>query len=188
VTEAMTGGTAVRLYRCGACSRSLALSDFTADRKTGGRAHGICRRCAAARQAAKRETLDGWLSLLHSAAKCRARARGLPFTLTVADVRGLWFAQRGRCALSGLAMVRGRAREGRHYRGPLAPSLDRIDAFGGYVPGNVRFVAFCLNMALNEWGERDVLPVLTAFVDRWRATTIPSPIHSSPHDANDPPA
>lgn len=48
---------------------------------------------------------------------------------------------------------------------PYAPSLDRIDpTIKTYSPENTRVVLSCVNIALNEFGEQTVLPILKAMV------------------------
>jgi hypothetical protein len=72
--------------------------------------------------------------------KGRAKARGIPFTLTREHLRELWT---GRCELTGLKFVISPSLHGPH---PYAASLDKIVPKLGYVEGNVRFILQCLNL------------------------------------------
>lgn len=84
--------------------------------------------------------------------KRNARERGIKHTLTVAYIRDLMEKQGGLCAITGRKL---------EYQGPTlhidAPSLDRLNRLKGYVPGNVRWVTFQANMALNVGSESDLI-------------------------------
>jgi hypothetical protein len=92
-------------------------------------------------------------------ARWRAKAKNRPCTVGIPFLLALWETQEGRCALCGLPFDLSPRR-------PMSPSLDRIDAGLGYVPGNVRFVALALNYAMQAWGEDAISTVLQAFCAR----------------------
>lgn len=73
--------------------------------------------------------------------QAHAKKMGIPFTLKVKDVESIWT---GKCAITGLPfdLVNTTGKRGPR---PFSPSLDRIEAEVGYVPGNVRFVLQCVN-------------------------------------------
>lgn len=73
-------------------------------------------------------------------ARRRAKVRGLPCTITLADI-----VIPERCPLLGVMLV---VNEGRH--GPNSPSLDRILNAYGYVPGNVVVVSHQANARKGE--------------------------------------
>jgi hypothetical protein len=68
-------------------------------------------------------------------AQQRARARGIEFSITVADI-----VVPPNCPIFGTVfMIGDRAAQ------PFSPSLDRIDPTRGYVPGNVRVISHRAN-------------------------------------------
>jgi hypothetical protein len=73
--------------------------------------------------------------------KSVARRRGIPFTLTFEDFKGLYEQQAGRDGYTGEQMSfdfgQGRSR--------ATASMDRIDNDGGYTPGNVVFCRLATN-------------------------------------------
>lgn len=72
-------------------------------------------------------------------------------------------AQRWRCAISGVAFFQ-RRRSDPAFR----PTLDRITPATGYVAGNVRIVAYIVNLAMNEWGEKPLWALVEAMAKRPR--------------------
>lgn len=70
---------------------------------------------------------------LFGRAKARALAKGVPFTITVADI-----VVPAMCPALGLPMVLGGDREN-------SPTLDRVIPALGYVPGNVRVISYRAN-------------------------------------------
>ena len=75
-----------------------------------------------------------------ASARVRARRRGLPCTISLADIRRKWAECGGVCPISGRKMY-----VGRKVLGPWSPSLDRRNNSLGYTPQNVRIVAHCIN-------------------------------------------
>lgn len=91
-----------------------------------------------------------------SKAKIRAKQYGVSFNIDVKYLLKLWDIQEGRCALSN------RIFDVRKYRNKEkvvadTPSLDRIVPDKGYIKGNVRFVTFQTNSALNSYGEEALI-------------------------------
>lgn len=78
----------------------------------------------------------------------RSRRKQVPFALSLSDIEKAMEDQDWRCSVSGVPFFQVR-------RAELAfqPSLDRIDPKQGYVAGNVRIVAYIVNVAMNRWGE-----------------------------------
>lgn len=97
--------------------------------------------------------------LLISARKRAARI-GVPYALgSLGDNSWLVYGlRRGTCELTGLSfeystLTAPGPRGDRQVPHPLRPSIDRIDARQGYVPGNVRLVTWQCNLALFVWGD-----------------------------------
>lgn len=84
-------------------------------------------------------------------AQSRAPRRGVPFELTVTDVRDMFGLQLGKCAVTGLPFKC--EPQSRFHKAPFAPSLDRKDCRKGYTLDNVRLVCVAVNFAMGEWGE-----------------------------------
>lgn len=84
-----------------------------------------------------------------------ARARGLPHSITIDDLREMASLSGGRCALSGLKFEYGLAKEvdglNTRRKRPWAPSIDRIDSTRGYDIGNVRLVCVAVNIARQDF-------------------------------------
>lgn len=99
-------------------------------------------------------------------ARRRASEKGLPFDLDRTEIaRRLEVA---RCEVTGLALEL-LAGEGGH---PRAPSLDRTDSTLGYLMSNVRVVCWQYNAAKMEHGERWLVELARAIVDRNPATDV----------------
>lgn len=107
------------------------------------------------------------VAVLMKESRRRARRRGIEFTLTEPQARGMMKRQGHRCALSGLPFdLEHRGDAGDAFRRPFAPSLDRIDTKRGYTIKNVRIVCCAVNVALNEWGLETLLKVAAALMNR----------------------
>lgn len=105
--------------------------------------------------------LRGYYHAIFKDAKKRALGRGQEYRLAQRDEDGLIERSDGRCCLTGIAFNLDRLGARRR---PYAPSLDRIDATQGYVPGNVRIVCVAANYAMNEWGEKVLAQVASGYV------------------------
>jgi hypothetical protein len=67
-------------------------------------------------------------------------------------IEGMFRAQGGRCAVSGLPFSMKRYANA-FVKHPFAPSLDRIKCRSGYKRGNVRLVCTAVNFGLGQWGD-----------------------------------
>lgn len=96
---------------------------------------------------------------LEQVLKCaqkRARRRSVPCDLTVGHVLWLYDQQRGRCALSGRALLlQAPSCNGGGMALQDGPSLDQIVPGGGYLAGNVQLVTTQCNLAKSTLSARD---------------------------------
>lgn len=98
---------------------------------------------------------------LVSAARIRARKKGIPFELTGDEIAKLQMAiDVGVCELSGVPFTLTGPRSA------TSPSLDRIFPALGYVPGNVRVVCHALNAGMGDWGENELRRIVEYWVRR----------------------
>ena len=91
---------------------------------------------------------------------CNVRQRCAKFELECDIDSGylldLWEEQGGICTLSGVPFNLTN-RNGKNYRDPYAPSVDRIDPTKGYVAGNVRLISTIANMCKSNWSDEVVI-------------------------------
>lgn len=88
-------------------------------------------------------------------AKNRAKVQEIPFDIDHEYLLDLWDYQSGHCAVSGQLLDLSQPTE--FSCNPDSPSLDKIVPKLGYIKGNVRFVCYQVNMALNEYGEDQLI-------------------------------
>ena len=147
---------------CKKCSEEKPLTNYPKIKSgTNGKLYRghTCRKCRkqpADSERQRRFRASKPLNMIVNAARTRARGEGKECTITPTDVQCLWDDQQGRCALTGIPMILGRG-DGTHRTPPYKASLDRIEAGGDYVPGNVRLVAWAVNRALGEYGQELLL-------------------------------
>ena len=107
-----------------------------------------------------RANTKGRSSRLIYAAKRRAEKNNISFSLTIEDVFPV--IEKGFCELTNLPFDLNPQKK--HKQNPHAPSLDRINSSKGYTKQNTRVVLSAVNTALNEYGEKIMLPILEAMV------------------------
>lgn len=94
---------------------------------------------------------------LLASARDRAEKRGIPFSLSLADI-----IVPERCPLLGIEIV---ANVGTRGPAPNSPALDRIDPQRGYEPGNVWVVSYRANAIKND-ASPDELEMIAAGIRR----------------------
>jgi hypothetical protein len=119
--------------RCTCCLKTKRVTQFSRAPGTKDGLHSHCRSC----RSAYGRSLAGRASSLLKAAKRRAKAKGLKFSLTLDWVRGKLSAMT--CEATGWMFV---LAKGHH---PFAPSIDRVDPRKGYTPDNCRMVLAAVN-------------------------------------------
>lgn len=106
---------------------------------------------------------DDLVGRAEASARRQAAREGVSFRLDAAAIRGLWIAQHGRCALTGVAFSERRFDDA-PLAYPLAPMLTPIQPAEGYVPGNVRLVAQIALFLRERWG-LEMIQALRAATD-----------------------
>lgn len=84
-------------------------------------------------------------------ARARARAKGLEFDLSLDWALAKVDSQNARCAITAIPFLF--APKGASFNDPYRPSIDRIDARGGYSEANCRIVIYAVNVMFFDWGE-----------------------------------
>ena len=158
--------------RCKACQSLVPLTLFA--RHTGVNLRAVCNPCRAKAAAEAYKTSDkaalaarnkGYqsarritqrASYLVTAAKQRAKAKGLPFDLDAHRAQLQEVMNQGVCQMTGIPFdMLGKQTWN-------SPSLDRVVPALGYVMSNVRVVLFSLNVMMHDWGVETVLTVANA--------------------------
>jgi hypothetical protein len=103
-------------------------------------------------------TVESHLRRLFKNVKGRAKAKGIPFDLTINQLYELMAKSDGKCALTGIQFDI--ALRGHCFRRPWAPSIDRIRADGPYSIGNVRLVTIAANYAKSDWDDETFLAMV----------------------------
>ena len=149
-----------RVRRCDICYQIKDECHFPPSRATG-RPSGICQKCS--RKYVRdicwtkwhknkwfNDSLYGHLHAVVRGARGGARSRGLYYRIEPINVFDLYFAQDGKCALSGIEMTHQKGDKNSGRRGgrrvPTNVSIDRMDNEKGYIPGNIHLVASVVNI------------------------------------------
>lgn len=124
---------------CSKCGQSKTLDEFYVDARQRARRHSQCKQCMREwiREHYRNHPVEGLLRR----AVARARRKGLPCTITIADLTPL----PTHCPVFGFELTRGNGQQD-----PTAFSLDRIDNTLGYVPGNVVVISYLANRLKND--------------------------------------
>lgn len=106
--------------------------------------------------AAMKSTPEGWLHIVLTSVKGRAKYRGLPFDLVAADVE-----LPTHCPITKVRLVYG-CGVGRKD----GPSIDRIRPHLGYVKGNVRVISFLANSLKSDCTDPAIFRALAEDAER----------------------
>jgi hypothetical protein len=99
--------------------------------------------------------------------RANAKARGLAFELTKADIVSLLRSSGATCDVTGVPFSLTKFGCMR----PFAPSVDRKDCSKGYTPANCRIVCTAANMGMSDWGD-EVLAKLASHMVKKRARVL----------------
>lgn len=142
---------------CLACEQLLSVECFYAHTGNRNGYTSVCRPCSRVKQAKHyRNRESGWKTHLIGAARQRAKAKDLPFDLTVDDFEIPEF-----CPILGLKLE---VSDGRG-AGANSATLDRMDPPLGYVPGNVWVISARANMMKSD-ANADELRRFAAWIDK----------------------
>ena len=89
--------------------------------------------------------------------KARAARKGIDCSISAKWVLSRYYAQGGKCLVSGIKMELRNGTEPR--KSPYQLSVDRIDSKKGYTKSNCRLVILAVNLAMNNWGENVFLEI-----------------------------
>jgi len=130
---------------CFICKQNLPIERFEEFR--GGSTRRMCRSCRLDEIAKKTsDTPYNYLDLLYKQIKSSRVKQKISFDIEAEDVKALWDAQNGRCALSGVVMTYQRGRYSNAKIRDLNASLDRINSELGYTKTNIQLVAARINL------------------------------------------
>lgn len=103
------------------------------------------------------------INIAYRNSRQRSIKRGSPFNITKEYLEELYETQGGKCAVSGRIFVLDMSDEFKTH--PDAPSLDKVNPSLGYTKGNVRFVTYQVNSALNQFGESKLLELCKSILE-----------------------
>lgn len=105
------------------------------------------------------------VNIAYRNARQRSMKFGRPFNITKEYLQELYFEQGCKCPISGRDFVLTLSEEFKTH--PDSPSLDRVDNDKGYVQGNVRFVTYQVNTALNQFGEDSLIELCKNILENY---------------------
>lgn len=137
--------------KCAVCGITKPITDYSRITR-GGYYRRACRECyAPTAQGYKRATPEAYLfSRINNKSKSRAEVK-----ISKDDLRDMWVAQGGKCAVTGLHMTYS-PRRIKNSTG-LNASVDRIDQTKGYEKGNVRLVCYRVNLMRHTGEDADLM-------------------------------
>jgi len=141
---------AVTNRECAVCGVKKPLTDFPLH----GRGEYRKRTCTVCSRA-KKETYKSSSPEAYLFTRLNNKARKVEISITKEDLRAMWDAQQGKCAITGMHMTY-YPRRMRDSTG-LNASVDRIDQSKGYEKGNVRLVCYRVNVMRHSGEDADLL-------------------------------
>ena len=149
------------MKHCPKCKETKELSQFNKHSTHKDGVQSFCSQCMKIYGAEYRKTPHGRAQLLIADAR-KADARKQKFEINIsAD----WIEEKlkkGTCELTGLPFDFYPSKN--TYFNKYAPSLDRIDSGKGYTTDNVRVVLCAVNIALGQFTDEEMLPILKAMI------------------------
>lgn len=160
--------------QCSTCKLDKLKTDFGLAKGLVDGLQSQCNVCRAVSRKAYNTSVKGHTQNMLSAARRRAKTSEKGFELASKDIEDLWVAQGGKCAVTGIALeLENTTEEHNNSRNPFGPSIDRVAASKGYTVDNIRLVVTIANVAMNNWGESVMEPVLVALLRQQGYNVLP---------------
>lgn len=157
--------------RCLVCGRSLDPSEFDSHQEYIIRGHrdGRCKECKRKQNKEARKNYDENTRLYKTIqarvlnAQTRARAKGIPCTITKDFILDLWNKQNGLCAISKIPMTY----EMDSRRIYTNVSIDQIEQGKGYTEDNVQLVCMAVNQLKSDWDMNTVKYICKMIINNY---------------------
>jgi len=147
--------------QCAKCKETKDLSKFNKNTTKKDGLQSYCLSCMNIYQAESRKTPRGRAVCLIADAR-KADARKQKFEINISEDWVEEKLKKGTCELTGLPFDFSPSKNTHFNR--YAPSLDRINSSKGYTKDNVRVVLSSVNIALGQYTDEDMLPILEAMI------------------------
>ena len=144
---------------CGKCNLEKSVSQFHIDKKTK-KYFRHCKICVRQKNNFYGENFDGYINKLYLCIKhnLKKRAKKLEFDITKDDIKTLYHAQNGLCALTGKPLTHYAYRsDNSQTKNYWNISVDRIDPSKGYVRDNIQIVGVIVNIMKTDLSDEEFL-------------------------------
>jgi hypothetical protein len=136
--------------QCPRCQVVKEVKDFYKDIHSSFGLQTYCKLCSVHNSQVWASTFDGFIKKLYKEIQHNAkkRAKDLTFNITIDDIKNLYNAQKGVCALTGYKLTHNALPENRnneHIINYYNLSVDRIDSSKGYEIDNIQLVCAIIN-------------------------------------------
>ena len=154
---------------CPKCEQTLDISKFNKDKSNSTGLQTYCKECGTQNTKKWASSYDGYLKKLfldikHNAKK---RAKSLEVNITIDDLKELYEAQNGLCALSGIKMTMDTymVKENQHIINKNNISVDRIDSDKGYDKDNIQLVCAIINRMKSDLPDNDFIDICQKIIN-----------------------
>ena len=148
------------MKQCYKCGETKLITLFSKDKSKRDGVQTACAQCKRIEMAKRRASPYGRSQNLISDARNSSKKRKLEI-----NISRDWIEEklnRGICELTGLPFDFTPSKN--TYLNKFAPSLDRINSSKGYTKDNVRVVLCAVNLALGQYNDEEMLPILKAMI------------------------